>query len=149
MIWHHRVHERCHGEFTASGEPCTLFICPCAQQHAGLTDHKSRLCSRGAQTLMKERDASFLMENQDNKHQHLVDLSRDIQKSQKAPLKVKMASRAIVKMASKSRKNDIFSITSHLSLCEPVSGLDAHPVLPVTPGGLSADSGSQLREPRL
>lgn len=97
---------------------------------------------------MKERNASTLMENQDNKHQHLVDLNRDIQKSQKAPLKVKMASRAIVKMASK-RRNDIFSITSHLSLCEPVSGLDAHPVLPVTPGELSADPGSQLREPRL
>lgn len=140
-IWGHRVHKSYPGEFTANKEPCTLFICPCAQQHAGFTNHKPRLCSRGARTLMKERNASTLMENQDNKHQHLVDLNRDIQKSQKAPLKVKMA--------SKSRRNDIFSITSHLSLCEPVSGLDAHPVLPVTPGGLSADPGSQLREPRL
>ena len=44
---------------------------------------------------MKERDASTLTENQVNKHQHLVELNRDIQKSQKSPLKIRMGSRAV------------------------------------------------------
>ena len=77
-----------------------IHTAPCAQQcagamHAAFTDHKPRLCSRGVQTFMKERDASTLTGNQVNKHQHLRELNRDIQKSQKSPLKIKMASRAV------------------------------------------------------